>query len=110
MIGISFSAASITGKRQEHREASERGDRNESPDAHAVHRTNFRATKLGQQGQVSKCDDLSFAHQAGCSSLLNAARRSTAMSVAGACGFHISQRWRPGSYEAISVHPELAAS
>jgi len=92
MIGISFSAASITGKRQEHREAGERGDRNESPDAHAVHRRNFRATKLGQQGQVSKCDDLSFARVKPAAVVYSMPLAEALQSVAGACDFQISQR------------------
>jgi hypothetical protein len=91
MIGISFSAASITGKRQER----ERGDRNESPDAHAVHRRNFRATKLGQQGQVSKCDDLSFARVKPAAVVYSMPLAEALQSVAGACDFQISQRWRP---------------
>src|SRR5437588_12256618 len=35
-----------TGNRQDNREAGERGDRNESPDAHAVHREFLRLTEL----------------------------------------------------------------
>ncbi|MFL6825451.1 MAG: hypothetical protein ACJ8E2_03215 [Bradyrhizobium sp.] len=50
-----------TRNRQDNRDAGERGDRNESPDADAVHRENLRLTKLEQQGQVSNCDHLSFA-------------------------------------------------
>lgn len=49
-----------TGNRQDNREAGERGDRNESPDAHAVHTEILRLTKLEQQGQLSKCDHLAL--------------------------------------------------